>query len=69
MVRIRDGFIAIRFIVIPRKNIVDVSYGILIMRTKGGTVTHTCLDIKAADGAIYKYTSRKKDAWIRLGQS
>lgn len=65
-IRITKNFLCIRdiplcrFIVIPRKNIVDVSYGILTMRTKGGTVTHTCLDIKAADGAIYKYTSRKK---------
>lgn len=65
-IRITRNFVCIRdiplcrFVAIPRKNIVNVSYGILTMKNKVGTVTHTCLDIKAADGNIYKYTSRKK---------
>ncbi len=66
-IRITQNYVCIRdlpfgfFAAIPRKNIVDISYGTVTMRSKLGAATHTCLDIKAADGGIYKYTSKKRE--------
>ena len=64
-IRITKNFVCVRdtllYVVLPKKNIVNVSYGTVTMRLKMGSVTHTCLEIKAADGAVYKYINRKKE--------
>ncbi len=66
-IRITRNFVCVResplglYVVVPKKNILETSYGIMTMRTKAGNVTHPCVDFKAADGVTYKYVSKKKE--------
>ena len=66
-IRITRNFVCVRdlplglYAALPKKKILGTSYGTVTIRTKAGSATHRCIDIKASDGAIYKYTCNKAE--------
>lgn len=63
----QSNFVCVRdlplglYAALPKKKILGTSYGTVTIRTKAGSATHRCIDIKAADGVIYKYTCNKAE--------